>query len=172
MTTNCIIYCNATLNITQNCTLPKCAGNQTTLCEPVIIEPIIEVTFVETTTVTSYIEYQETYEWIIANKDEGFFLYTIFECENDVINLRYFLKDKTMERKDLGLLSVITDIIIMTSFLFAIWIISYLVRVDSERHKRLLFETKEFSVIVSNLPKITTIYTVEDLKADLWVHFQ
>jgi hypothetical protein len=76
-----------------------------------------------------------------------------------------------MERKDLGILSVIIDIVIMTMFLFAIWIISYLVRLDSERHKRLLFETKEFSVIVNNLPKITSLYTIEDLKADLYVHF-
>jgi hypothetical protein len=77
-----------------------------------------------------------------------------------------------MERKDLGLLSVITDIVIMTFFLFALWTISYLVRLDSERHKNLLYETKEFSIIVSNLPKITSLFTVEDLKAELWDHFQ
>lgn len=86
--------------------------------------------------------------------------------------MRYPLTDKIMERKDLGILSVIIDIVIMTCFLFAIWIMSYLVRLDSERHKRLLFETKEFSVIVNNLPKITSLYTIEDLKADLYIHFQ
>ena len=129
------------------------------------MQPIIEVTYVETTTVTSYIEYQETYEWIIANKDEGFFLYTIFECENDIITLRYPWEGNTMERKDLGILSVIIDIVVMTFFLFALWIISYLVRLDSERHKNLLFETKEFSIIVTNLPNISSLFTIEDLKA-------
>ena len=137
----------------------------------VIIEPIIEVYYEETTTVTNYTEYLKAYEWVVDNMDEGFFLYTIFECENDAIDLRYFLSGKTIERRDLGILAVITDIVIMTFFLFAIWTISYLVRLDSERHKNLLFETKEFSVIVDNLPKITSIFTVEDMKAELWDHF-
>ena len=70
-----------------------------------------------------------------------------------------------MERKDLGILSVIIDIVVMTFFLFALWIISYLVRLDSERHKNLLFETKEFSIIVTNLPNISSLFTIEDLKA-------
>ena len=165
LTTNCSIYCNATLNITTDCVEPPI------LCREKV-KPRLEYEFIETTSVTSYIEYQDTYEWIVANPDEGFFLYTIFECENEVIKMRYPLTDKIMERKDLGILSVIIDIVIMTCFLFAIWIMSYLVRLDSERHKRLLFETKEFSIIVNNLPKITSLYTIEDLKADLYIHFQ
>lgn len=43
---------------------------------------------------------------------------------------------------------------------------------DSERHKNLFVETQEFSIQVDNLPKITKEYQIEQLKAELWDHFE
>jgi hypothetical protein len=45
------------------------------------------------------------------------------------------------------------------------------VRKDSERHKNLLFETKEFAISVRNLPILDHFYSIEQLKAELWEHF-
>ena len=60
-----------------------------------------------------------------------------------------------IDRKSIGILAVITDIFVMTCFLLGLWVMNYLVKVDSERHKNLLFETKEFSVMFSNLPQLS-----------------
>jgi hypothetical protein len=49
----------------------------------------------------------------------------------------------------------------MTIFLVALWVLKYLVKVDTERHKKLLFETSEFSVFVENLPDLSANYSIE-----------
>lgn len=41
---------------------------------------------------------------------------------------------------------------------------------DSERHKNLLFETKEFAVMITNLPKMRSDADLLQMKADLWDH--
>lgn len=85
----------------------------------------------------------------------------IFECSNEIVNLRFPYEGKNIERRNLGILSIVIDIIIMSIFLITIWFISYLVKKDSERHKNLLFETKEFAVSVKNLPKLNYFYSIE-----------
>jgi hypothetical protein len=60
----------------------------------------------------------------------------------------------------------------MTIFLLSIWTLSYLIKVDSERHRNLLFETREFSVTISNLPRLSQEYTLEQMKYELWEHIQ
>lgn len=73
-------------------------------------------------------------------------------------------------RKDLGIFAVVLDILLMTLFLLALWAIQWLVQLDSERHRQLLFETKEFAVTVNNLPELGYHYSIEQLKAELWDH--
>ena len=75
--------------------------------------------------------------------------------------MRFPYEGKNIERRNLGILSIVIDIIIMSIFLITIWFISYLVKKDSERHKNLLFETKEFAVSVKNLPKLNYFYSIE-----------
>ena len=42
--------------------------------------------------------------------------------------------------------------------------------IESEKHKLKLFETYEFSVIITNLPKITKEYSIDNLECDLQNH--
>ena len=70
------------------------------------------------------------------------------------------------------MLAVCIDIVIMVFFILGIWIIQYLIKLDSERHKKLLFETKEFAVMIDNLPKIEEGKDILSMKADLWAHIQ
>lgn len=58
----------------------------------------------------------------------------------------------------------------MYTFLISITVLSYIVSIDAENHRNKLFETNEFSVILTNLPKITKDYSLETLKIDLWDH--
>jgi hypothetical protein len=69
-------------------------------------------------------------------------------------------------------LAVFIDLGYMIFFLFCIWTISYLITVDSERHRNQLFETREFGISISNLPKLSQNLTIEQLKADLFIHLQ
>jgi len=125
-----------------------------------------------TTTLSSYIEYQTAYEYVISDKSTSFFLYAVTECSNEEITLMEPFDGMTLDRKDLGIIAVVTDLTYMTMFLFFLWSISYFVRVDTERHKQLLFETSEFSVSIGNLPRLTKDYTIEQMKAELWDHMQ
>ena len=85
----------------------------------------------------------------------------MIECSNEEIPLKAPFEGMALQRKDLGIIAVITDLTYMTMFLVAIWLISYFVKIDSERHKNLLFETSEFSVMINNLPKLNAAYSIE-----------
>lgn len=63
------------------------------------------------------------------------------ECSNEEIDLYGILDGEHIKRKELGILAVVLDILIMVMFLFFLWSMSYMVKVDSERHRNLLFET-------------------------------
>lgn len=99
-----------------------------------------------TATVSTYIEYEKAYKYALSDNSTSFFLYATVECSNENIALYGPFAGKFIERKDLGIAAVILDIFIMASFLFGLWSISYFVKVDSERHRKLLFETQEFAV--------------------------
>ena len=77
-----------------------------------------------------------------------------------------------MDRRRLGIIVVVLDIVITSIVLLAIWTIQYLVKVDAERHKNLLFETQEFSIMINNLPQVKSDQELLILKAELWEHIQ
>ena len=60
------------------------------------------------------------------------------------------------------------DQTIMFIFLICITVLTYIVNIDAENHRNQLFETYEFSIIITNLPEITSEYSVDQLKIDLW----
>lgn len=64
------------------------------------------------------------------------------------------------------------DFGVMVIFALAIIYWRAQVRLDTERHKNLLFETRAFAAEIKNLPKLTTEYTLEMLKSDLWSHLE
>lgn len=94
------------------------------------------------------------------------------ECSNEEIELYPPLQGLTLERKTLGLIAVFSDLGYMATFLLSLWLISYLIHLDSERHRNMLFETSEFAVLVQNLPRLSQYYTIEQMKAELWDHLQ
>lgn len=58
----------------------------------------------------------------------------------------------------------------MFIFLLSIWIVDYFIKLDIQRHKKGLIETKQFAVQISKLPKTNDKYGVDQLKAELWNH--
>ncbi len=44
--------------------------------------------------------------------------------------------------------------------------------IDAENHRNKLFETYEFSVIITGLPEINKEFRVEHLKVELWEHIR
>lgn len=125
-----------------------------------------------TTSATTYIEYKLAYEYVISDNSTSFFLFSVVECSNEEIALYPPFQGYSLARKDLGLLAVLADLVYMALFLLSLWLITYLIHVDSERHRNLLFETREFSAVVNNLPKLSQDFTVEQMKAELWDHVQ
>ena len=91
---------------------------------------------------------------------------------NGFIHFADITEGKVLTRENLGLIIVSADLFIMVCFLLAIWFITYAVRVDAERHRNLLFETKEFALEFYNLPKLHPKYSMEVLKAELWDHIE
>jgi hypothetical protein len=49
-------------------------------------------------------------------------------------------------------------------------LLTYAVMIQAEKHRRKLFETYEFSVIISKLPEVNLEYTLDHLEIDLWEH--
>lgn len=101
------------------------------------------------------------------------------ECESSAINLRKGLipfsdpeSGTLVERNRVGTIVVGFDFAAMFLTLIVIWSLMYSVRVDAERHRKLLFETQEFAVEVSNLPPLSADYPIELLKAELWDHLE
>ena len=94
---------------------------------------------------TTYIEYKKAYEYVISDNSTSFYLYAAVECSNENIQLYNYwqgaLSGDSIKRKDVGIAAVMIDIALMTFFLIGLWMLSYFVKVDSERHKNLLFET-------------------------------
>jgi len=61
-------------------------------------------------------------------------------CNTEKIELKG-LTEKYLERRDCGILAVTIDVIYMMMFMGTIWVMLYFIKVDSTRHKNLLFET-------------------------------
>jgi hypothetical protein len=77
-----------------------------------------------------------------------------------------------MERETLAYMVVITDLIILICYLGHVWILHFSIKVDTERHKNLLFETSEFAVIFKKLPVKKNYGSIHELTADFWEHIQ
>jgi len=102
------------------------------------------------------------------------------ECTSSAIDLRNGFGMSTeaketaspMSRDMLGLVVVIIDCLIMFYFLVVIWFIQYYVKVETDRHRNLLFEVSEFALYFGNLPKVRNNFSVEMLKSELWNHIE
>lgn len=121
-------------------------------------------------TVSTYIEYKQAFEYVISDKSTSFYLYAVVECLNDDVELRYPFEGSKISRADIGFLAVSIDLVVMLLFMINLMMTSWLVKIDSERHKNLLFETNEFSISVSHLPRLSPDYTRMQMKAELWDH--
>ena len=90
-------------------------------------------------------------------KPEHFHMYGIAKCQADP-NYKLSSLFGELERKEVGQRAVRTDLIILTLIAFAVWFHRQFISQDKKRHHRLYFETKQFSVMIKNLPE----FTVED----------
>jgi hypothetical protein len=106
---------------------------------------------------SSITTYEKAYNYVV-NNEEDFNLYALLECRNEQIDLP---DGDSVTRKEIGIAAVCIDLFIMMIFLLSIWIITYFVKLDTDRHNNLLFETKEFSVAIKSLPKLDSNYSIE-----------
>lgn len=70
----------------------------------------------------------------------------------------------------MGYVITVTDLVTILSLLLFLIHVQRAVKLESERHRDLMLETKEFSVFVKKLPKLTKDFTIDMLKSDLWTH--
>ena len=85
--------------------------------------------------------------------------YAVIECSPNFIDLKDgFLPfdgiGKQLSRETIGLIIVCFDLLLMFSFLLAIWTIVHNVKNDVQRHRSKLFETTEFAMEFTNFPKL------------------
>jgi hypothetical protein len=64
------------------------------------------------------------------------------------------------------------DLISIAALMVYLYLIPQYIKVDAERHRNLLFETKEFALEFQNLPEVSHIYPVFTLKLDLREHIE
>ena len=95
------------------------------------------------------------------NLGEKFEVYAVVGCSSIFIDLRNgFIpipedsKISELSRENLGVIVVAFDLLVMTCFLIAIWFINNFVRIDAERHKNMLLETKDFALEFWRLPNL------------------
>lgn len=125
-----------------------------------------------TQSVSTRITYKKAFEYVLSDNKTDFYLFAVVECRNENIKLDPPFDHLDLNRQAVGYYAVFLDLAYMGFFLLCIWVMSYLVSVDAERHRNLLFESREFAVEIFNLPKLTDNYTIEQLKADLFVHLE
>lgn len=86
-------------------------------------------------------------------------MYAVVRCRNEDVNLRAPLSSKSMNRESIGMLVVSIDFVIMLTFMILIWYIQYSIKCDVDRHDNLMFETNQFAITISNLPKQSSKYS-------------
>lgn len=110
----------------------------------------------------------------VHTKNENEFkVYAKILCENNniVVNNTITIPGAdTMTRDRLANIIVGADSLIMVSFLFALWLIEFLIKIDIARHESFLLESRNFAVQVDGLPKISAAYTLDQLRGELWTH--
>ena len=121
-------------------------------------ETISNCTHGNNQSVSTYIEYKQALEYVISDISTSFYLYAVVECSSDVITLGKPFLGSEIKRSSVGNLAVVIDLAIVLMFITTLWATSYLVKVDAERHKKLLYETSEFSITVGNLPRLSPTY--------------
>ena len=99
-------------------------------------------------------------EYVISDLSTSFYLFAVVECNNNAIKLGIPFEGSSIKRSELGTLAVVIDLFIVFIYLLFLWSVSYLVKIDAERHKKLLYETSEFSITVSNFPKLDHSYHI------------
>lgn len=70
----------------------------------------------------------------------------------------------------MGYIIAVTDLITVLSLLLFLIYVQRAVKLESDRHRDLMLETKEFSVFVKKLPKLTKDFNKDMLKSELWTH--
>ena len=68
----------------------------------------------------------------------------------------------------MGYIISVTDFITILSLLIFLIHVQRAVKLESERHRDVMLETKEFAVFIKKLPKLTQDFTIDMLKSDLW----
>lgn len=105
----------------------------------------------------------------------NFSLFATFFCTTELVTLMKPFTSSPItqiDRSDLGLAVVITDVFVMFVFIFGMWFIYHLVRKENKRHKKLLYESKDFAVEIWSLPHVNASYSLDLLKANLWQHLE
>lgn len=134
---------NATAKNQTECAAESITANATSNC---------------TQSVSTVITYKKAFEYVLRDDKTDFYLYAVVECRNEKIKMNYPFDHIDLDRSTVGYFAVLLDLSYMGIFLFCIWVMSYLVSIDAERHRNLLFESREFAIEIFNLPKLTENY--------------
>ena len=93
-------------------------------------------------------------------------MYARFTC--GVYNNITTIAGIEITRSTIAYTAVATNLLVMLTFLLALWFMSYSVKVDIQRHKNKFFETSEFAVMFKMAPNLNEELTLMELKAELW----
>lgn len=67
---------------------------------------------------------------------------------------------RLISRETIAIVVVVINIYTMLCFLLSLWFLEYYVKADSDRHNKLLLETKQFALEFWRLPALTEDYTI------------
>ena len=62
---------------------------------------------------------------------QPFYVYSVVTCTNEQIRLNAPFHGKQIRRKSVGVMAVIIDLMIMVTFLGALWVLQHYVQIDS-----------------------------------------
>jgi hypothetical protein len=110
---------------------------------------------------SSLSDYQSAYDYVSQQDQKEFLILAIIECGNEDIQLRWPLENQKLNRNTVGIISVSIDLFITFTFLLALFFIQNGVKKDTETYRKQMYETKQFSVVVYNLPKVSMTYSIE-----------
>ena len=100
--------------------------------------------------------------------DVPMLVYARIHCQAVDVDLG-FMK---LSRETISIVVVCIDLSCIFAFQVALWFLTSYVKLDSKRHRNLLFETQKFALEIHNLPNLTSKYPLFLLKAELWTHIE
>ena len=99
-------------------------------------------------------------------------LYVVSECWTHEIKLSEALGGRSLDHRMIGMITASVDVFTMFILFVAIMVMSLQVLVDYERQRNGQHQTSDFAVMIENLPALSTTYSIEELRIDLWTHAQ